>query len=1714
MLDEGRRPARALGSHRLFRDWAQGFGDGALPQSRGHRCHRGGAAIRSGLELLESRTMLSGTQGPISGPVSAVPEGPMLNLVLEPSAGGSLGSLAGVITRAGGTVEATGMPGYFLVQAPAAAVGPLEAQLTASPAVEYVAAPRTVQVADAPNNPSYDNNTQWYLDGPFGINAPGAWNITTGSTQVIVADTDTGISYNNPQMLNNLWINQAEIPSSVQPNLTDTNGDGLITLADLNAVVGGTTINQGPGKIEPTTKGGLVTGGAVIAPTSSGGWSSGSTQDGDTAHPDDLIGWSFVNNNNNPIDQNGHGTFTAGEIAAVGNNGAGVTGALWSVQIMGLQFLDSGGNGSDTAAALAIEYAVNHGARVINASWGGTGQDPVIASAIQYADQNGVILVCAAGNSSTNNDNSSTWFTPASYSLDYPNVIAVAATDINGNLAGYSDFGVQSVQIAAPGSGLYGVGLNNTYTTDSGTSMAAPLVTGTVALVEAAHPTWSMAQVIDAVVDTATPDAALAGRITSGGIVNAAAAISNTNGPYVVSSSASSVIAGGTGFSSIEVTFNEEINPATFTASQVSLTAPGGSVSGISVAAVPGSNDHTFDISFPNQSSAGAYTLQVGPDIQDWYGNDMNQNRNGTNGEATADQFTETIERASGTSSDVFLLSVANVMTAGTGYNLTVTAIGPGGGIDTGFVGTINFKSSDPKMGIQPPSANFTAASKGTLIFGMSFKTPGDQSITAYEPAAPAVSGTESNILVSPAAAKTLVISDSGIPTAGVPFPVTVTALDPYGNVATGYTGTIKLSSSDSAASLPVTYNGNVPAAPVPATYTFAPEQQGAGTFYVTFGTSGAQSLTATDSKTSTITGTASGLAVQAGTGALGNADATTTTFASPVGTSASGQTVTLSTTVKATTSGVANPTDGAVTFYQGSTFLGTVNLSGSDLATFTTGPLSAGTYQFFAVYGGDTATYMPSASSVFTQVVNHFATNLALALSSPTSSSGQSVTFTATASVVGSSGATSPVPGGTVTFYDGTTALVTTSLNGSLQATFTTSALVPGTHFITAVYNGDSLTQTNQSPTLTETVAPTSQSVVYVNSAFAGDANGTQIAIGGGITVTMGVNAFATIQAGIDGVASGGTVNVMAGTYAEQLSIGESLTLSGAGTSTTFLSAPSAATGGSQIAINGGPSVSVTVSGLTISGSLLLTGIADDFGASLNATSIVSSGDDIGISVEGGSIATISGSSITGDNTGIWLANAGAATVTHSAINGCATGILVGNGGGDVSTLTAQQDDLSGNLTGVEDVQSATVSTAPAAVVTSDWWGSLHGPTNATANPGGAGSGVSGNVTFSPWIGVYTPGSGTGFYPTVSALYAVPTQLVFVTEPSSPDNFGVAFTTQPAIEAEDASGNLGINFDYATTGAQVNLALVAGAYTGTLSGTATQNASSGVATFNGLSITHAGVYTLTASALPVGDPWSSLITTDPVSTSITVSQATPTVHESAPSSGTYTGSVFAATATVAGVNNVFSSSLEGVSPTLTYYVGTGTAGANLGSSAPRNAGTYTVVANFAGSTDYTPASSAASTFTISQEALTITAVANSKVYDGTTSAAAIPSITQGSILSGDTANFIETYNTPNVGTGLTLTPSGTVADGNSGNNYAYTFVPVSTGVITASGTTAVFDQADTGTKGNWINVYGNQGYDVVGSGVINPTYATITPCRSVALHVDAGAGIIGDASS
>src|SRR5262249_31209958 len=137
--------------------------------------------------------------------------------------------------------------------------------------------------------------------------------------------------------------------------------------------------------------------------TGLGGWADQVSEDGDTAHPDDLVGWNFVTNTNNPFDDNGHGTHTAGTIGAIGDNGVGVVGVNWKTQIMPLKFLDSTGSGSDAAAAAAVRYAADHGAVVSNNSYGdGTFSQP-ISDAIGYAQTKGDVFVAAAGNSASNN---------------------------------------------------------------------------------------------------------------------------------------------------------------------------------------------------------------------------------------------------------------------------------------------------------------------------------------------------------------------------------------------------------------------------------------------------------------------------------------------------------------------------------------------------------------------------------------------------------------------------------------------------------------------------------------------------------------------------------------------------------------------------------------------------------------------------------------------------------------------------------------------------------------------------------------------------------------------------------------------------------------------------------------------------------------------------------------------------------------------------------------------------------------------------------------------------------------------------------------------------------------------------------------------------------------------------------------------------------------
>src|SRR5262245_3891997 len=196
------------------------------------------------------------------------------------------------------------------------------------------------------------------------IDAAEAWAVGTGSLTTVAAIIDSGIDYRHVDLYKNIWINQGEIPSAIRSRLTDFDGDGRISFWDL-----ADSRNQGAGKITDLNKNGRIDGGDLLFSTTAGGWANGTSDDGD-GFVDDLIGWDFANNDNNPIDDNDHGTHMAGTIGAVGNNGVGIAGVNWRVSLMALKFLNSSGFGTTDAARRALDYAVAKGAVVSNHAWG------------------------------------------------------------------------------------------------------------------------------------------------------------------------------------------------------------------------------------------------------------------------------------------------------------------------------------------------------------------------------------------------------------------------------------------------------------------------------------------------------------------------------------------------------------------------------------------------------------------------------------------------------------------------------------------------------------------------------------------------------------------------------------------------------------------------------------------------------------------------------------------------------------------------------------------------------------------------------------------------------------------------------------------------------------------------------------------------------------------------------------------------------------------------------------------------------------------------------------------------------------------------------------------------------------------------------------------------------------------------------------------------
>jgi subtilisin family serine protease/subtilisin-like proprotein convertase family protein len=363
------------------------------------------------------------------------------------------------------------------------------------PAVKYAEPNYVIKALGTPDDPSFASlwgmNNTGQDGGTAGadIGAVTAWDTSTGDTDVIVAVIDTGVDYNHEDLQGNIWTN----PNEIAGNGIDDDGNGVI---------------------------------------------------------DDVHGYSAINDDGDPMDDNGHGTHVSGTIGAKGNNGVGVVGVNWDVSIIGCKFLSAGGSGSTDGAIACIDYLtdlkVNHGVdiKASNNSWGGGGFSQALKDSIESGGDAGILFVAAAGNSASDNDATPSY--PASY--DSTSVMAVASTDRNDNMSGFSQYGLTSVDIGAPGSAILSTTPGNGYSTFNGTSMATPHVVGAAALVWSINPDLTIDEMKQLLMDSGDANADLAGKTVSGARLNVATALDMADPSpsyrFTVTPSSQTIIAG------------------------------------------------------------------------------------------------------------------------------------------------------------------------------------------------------------------------------------------------------------------------------------------------------------------------------------------------------------------------------------------------------------------------------------------------------------------------------------------------------------------------------------------------------------------------------------------------------------------------------------------------------------------------------------------------------------------------------------------------------------------------------------------------------------------------------------------------------------------------------------------------------------------------------------------------------------------------------------------------------------------------------------------------------------------------------------------------------------------------------------------------------------------------------------------------------------------
>lgn len=278
-----------------------------------------------------------------------------------------------------------------------------------------------------------------------------AWKINYSCRPIRIAVIDTGVDRNHPDLKSNLWRNPGEVGFDSRGRRKETNG----------------------------------------------------MDDDKNGFADDVIGWDFVDDDNNPEDTHGHGTHVAGIIGAVGGNGIGTSGVCANAKLMILKYYSARASGKENlrSSIRALKYAIRMRAKVINYSGGGSSASGDEKEILNIARKRGIIVVAAAGNGHHNTDWSS--YYPASYDLD--NIITVAATNYRGEIASTSNYGSRVVDLAAPGEQIYSTLPGGRYGKMTGTSQATPFVTGAVGLLWSTYPHLTVAEVKERILSSIDP---------------------------------------------------------------------------------------------------------------------------------------------------------------------------------------------------------------------------------------------------------------------------------------------------------------------------------------------------------------------------------------------------------------------------------------------------------------------------------------------------------------------------------------------------------------------------------------------------------------------------------------------------------------------------------------------------------------------------------------------------------------------------------------------------------------------------------------------------------------------------------------------------------------------------------------------------------------------------------------------------------------------------------------------------------------------------------------------------------------------------------------------------------------------------------------------------------------------------------------------------------